>query len=196
MSHCQIWFLLLAKHLLVKQSMIDRHLCARSVIGRLFIVYFATPSDTSHRGVMNVDQFQHDLSHRLRLLDVLDRITQVNFPARTWRCYAWRADLLRLQSGSRLVCIPDPDAPSCVPWSVLARNGWLSAWVLISMDSKQPIFREMLSTNGLIQYGPDTSHPVPLILEQFSVNPVDDCTKAENRKAGIRSTSLCKFGNA
>ena len=31
------------------------------------------------------------------------------------------------------------------------------------------IFRELLGANGTIQYGPDTDHPVPLVLEQFSV---------------------------
>ena len=127
---------------------------------------------------MNVDQqFQHDLSHRLRLLDVLDRITQVNLSSENME------DVMRgvldlvlevFKADRAWFLYPcDPDAPS---WGVpmeRSRPEWPGLSALgadIPMDSEAAgIFREMLSTNGLIQYGPDASHPVPLILEQFSV---------------------------
>ncbi|MBI1887925.1 MAG: response regulator [Nitrosomonadales bacterium] len=67
----------------------------------------------------------------------------------------------------------DPDAQS---WSVPMerfRPEWPGLFALntdIPTDREAVgIFRELLSANGLIQYGPDTDHPVPLILEQFSV---------------------------
>jgi PAS domain S-box-containing protein len=127
---------------------------------------------------MNVDQqFQHDLSHRLRLLDVLDRITQVNLSSENME------DVMRgvldlvlevFKADRAWFLYPcDPDASS---WGVpmeRSRPEWPGLSALgadIPMDSEAAgIFREMLSTNGLIQYGPDASHPVPLILEQFSV---------------------------
>ncbi|MDO8293866.1 MAG: PAS domain S-box protein [Gallionella sp.] len=127
---------------------------------------------------MNVDQqFQHDLSHRLRLLDVLDRITQVNLSSENME------DVMRgvldlvlevFKADRAWFLYPcDPDAPS---WGVpmeRSRPEWPGLFALgadIPMDSEVAgIFRELLSTNDLIQYGPDASHPVPLILEQFSV---------------------------
>ncbi|MDP1996502.1 MAG: PAS domain S-box protein, partial [Gallionella sp.] len=67
----------------------------------------------------------------------------------------------------------DPDAPS---WSVPMerfRPEWPGLFALgtnIPTDRETTgIFRELLGTPDLIQYGPDTDHPVPLILEQFSV---------------------------
>ncbi|MHB0925667.1 MAG: PAS domain-containing hybrid sensor histidine kinase/response regulator [Gallionellaceae bacterium] len=127
---------------------------------------------------MNVDQqFQHDLSHRLRLLDVLDRITQVNLSSENMEdVMRGVLDLvLEVFKADRawFLCPCDPDAPS---WGVpmeRSRPEWPGLSALgadIPMDSEVAgIFREMLSTNDLIQYGPDASHPVPLILEQFSV---------------------------
>lgn len=127
---------------------------------------------------MNVDQqFQHDLSHRLRLLDVLDRITQVNLSSENME------DVMRgvldlvldvFKADRAWFLYPcDPDAPS---WGVpmeRSRPEWPGLSALgadIPMDSEAAgIFREMLSTNDLIQYGPDASHPVPPVIEQFSV---------------------------
>ena len=127
---------------------------------------------------MNVDQqLQHDLSYRLRLLDVLDRITQVSLASENME------DVMRgvldlvlevFDADRAWFLYPcDPDAPS---WGVpmeRSRPEWPGLSALganIPMEREAAgIFREMLSTNGLIQYGPDTGHPVPLILEQFSV---------------------------
>ncbi|HEU0220546.1 MAG TPA: PAS domain-containing protein [Gallionella sp.] len=127
---------------------------------------------------MNVDQLlQHDLSYRLRLLDVLDRITQVSLASENME------DVMRgvldlvlevFNADRAWFLYPcDPDAPS---WGVPMerfRPGWPGLSALganIPMDREAAgIFREMLSTNDLIQYGPATSHPIPLILEQFSV---------------------------
>ncbi|HEU0233879.1 MAG TPA: PAS domain S-box protein, partial [Gallionella sp.] len=128
---------------------------------------------------MNVDQqIQHDLSYRLRLLDVLDRITQVSLSSENME------DVMRgvldlvlevFNADRAWFLYPcDPDAPS---WGVpmeRSRPEWPGLSALgtnIPMDSEVAgIFREMLSANDLIQYGPGTSHPVPqFIAEQFSV---------------------------
>jgi len=127
---------------------------------------------------MNIDQLlPHDISHRLRLLDVLDRITQISLASENMD------DVMRgvldlvlevFNADRAWFLYPcDPDAPS---WGVpmeRSRPEWPGLSALgtnIPMDSEVAgIFHEMLSTNDLIQYGPGTSHSVPLILEQFSV---------------------------
>ena len=128
---------------------------------------------------MNVDQqFQYDLSHRLRLLDVLDRITQVNLSSENME------DVMRgvldlvlevFKADRAWFLYPcDPDAPS---WGVpmeRSRPEWPGLSALgadIPMDSEVVgIFRELLRANGTIQYCPGTDHPVPqFIAEQFLV---------------------------
>ena len=128
---------------------------------------------------MNVDQqFQHDLSHRLRLLDVLDRITQVNLSSENME------DVMRgvldlvldvFKADRAWFLYPcDPDASS---WGVpmeRSRPEWPGLSALgadIPMDSDTAaIFSELLRANGTIQYCPGTDHPVPqFIAEQFLV---------------------------
>ena len=128
---------------------------------------------------MNVDQqFQHDLSYRLRLLDVLDRITQVNLSSENME------DVMRgvldlvlevFKADRAWFLYPcDPDAPS---WGVpmeRSRPEWPGLSALgadIPMDSDTAaIFSELLRANGTIQYCPGTDHPVPqFIAEQFLV---------------------------
>jgi PAS domain S-box-containing protein len=127
---------------------------------------------------MKVDQLlQRDLSYRLRLLDVLDRITQVSLASEDME------DVMRgvldlvlevFNADRAWFLYPcDPDAPS---WGVpmeRSRPEWPGLSALganIPMDREAAgIFREILGTNDLIQYGPATGHPVPLIIEQFSV---------------------------
>ena len=128
---------------------------------------------------MNVDQqFQHDLSYRLRLLDVLDRITQVNLSSENME------DVMRgvldlvldvFKADRAWFLYPcDPDASS---WGVpmeRSRPEWPGLSALgadIPMDSDTAaIFSELLRANGTIQYCPGTDHPVPqFIAEQFLV---------------------------
>ena len=127
---------------------------------------------------MNADQqLQHDLSHRLRLLDVLDRITQVSLASENMEdVMRGTLDLvLEVFNADRAWFLYpcDPDASS---WSVPMerfRPEWPGLFALgtnIPTDREAAgIFRELLGANGTIQYGPDTDHPVPLVLEQFSV---------------------------
>ena len=127
---------------------------------------------------MNADQqLQHDLSYRLRLLDVLDRITRISLASESMD------DVMRgvldlvlevFHADRAWFLYPcDPDASS---WSVPMerfRPEWPGLFALgtnIPTDREAAgIFRELLGANGTIQYGPDTDHPVPLVLEQFSV---------------------------
>jgi len=127
---------------------------------------------------MNVDQLpQHDLTYRLRLLDVLDRIAQVSLASESMEDVMRGVLDLMLEvfdADRAWFLYPcDPDAPS---WSVpmeRSRPEWPGLFALgadIPMDRDAAgIFRELLRANGTIQYGPDTDHPVPLIIEQFSV---------------------------
>ena len=122
-------------------------------------------------------QFQHDLSYRLRLLDVLDRITQVSLASESMD------DVMRgvldlvlevFNADRAWFLYPcDPDTPY---WSVpmeRSRPEWPGLFALntdIPTDREAAgIFHELIETDGAIQYGPDTDHPVPLVIEQFSV---------------------------
>lgn len=127
---------------------------------------------------MNAEQrLQQDLTYRLRLLDVLDRITQIGLASENMedvmRCVL---DLvLEVFNADRAWFLYpcDPDAPS---WGVpmeRSRPEWPGLAALgknIPMNPEAAgIFRELLSTNIAIQYGPDTDHPVPRVIEPFSV---------------------------
>ena len=128
---------------------------------------------------MKIDQqLPHDLAYRLRLLDVLDRITQVSLASEEMEdVMRGVLDLtLKVFNADRAWFLYpcDPDAPS---WKVpLERTrpewpGLLAQGVDMPMSSDtSEIFSELLRTNGTVQYGPDTDHPVPpLIAEHFSV---------------------------
>ncbi|MDE2118897.1 MAG: PAS domain S-box protein, partial [Betaproteobacteria bacterium] len=127
---------------------------------------------------MYVDQtLQHDLTYRLRLLDVLDRIAQVSLASENMEdVMRGVLDLvLEVFNADRAWFLHpcDPDAPC---WGVLmerSRPEWPGLFALgkdIPTDRESAqIFRELLRTNGAIQYGPDTDHPVPRVIEPFSV---------------------------
>jgi len=128
---------------------------------------------------MNKDQqLPHDLAHRLRLLEVLDRITQVSLASENMEdVLSGVLDLvLEVFNADRAWFLYpcDPDAPS---WGVpmeRTRPGWpgLSALgedIPTNRDTAE-IFGELLRANDTIQYVPHTDHPVPqFIVEQFSV---------------------------
>lgn len=126
---------------------------------------------------MTLELIPFDIELRLRQLELLDRITQISLASNNLQ------DLLRgsldltlevFNADRAWFLYPcDPDAPS---WGVPMERyrpewpGLYEQGVDFPMDSEVAgIFREMLRANGTIQYGPDTDHPVPLILEQFSV---------------------------
>ena len=128
---------------------------------------------------MNKDQqLPHDLVQRLRLMDVLDRITQISLANENM------GDVLRgvldfvlevFNADRAWFLYPcDPDVPF---WGVpmeRTRPGWPGLAALgdkIAMNSEaSEIFSELLRVNGTIQYGPHTDHPIPhSIAEHFSV---------------------------
>ena len=128
---------------------------------------------------MNKDQqLPHDISQRLRVLNVLDRITQVNL-AREDMEDSLR-DMLNLilevfNADRAFFLHPcDPDAPF---WNVpleCTRPKWpglFAKGVSMPMDSAiSKTFSELLSANGTIQYCSNTGHATPPhIAELFSI---------------------------
>ena len=123
-------------------------------------------------------QLPHDLAYRLRLLDVLDRVTQVSLASENME------DVMRgvldlilevFNADRAWFLYPcDPDAPS---WKVPLEHtrpkwpGLFAQGVDIPMDSvMSKIYSDLLGANGTIQYGPNTDCPLPpLVAEQFSV---------------------------
>ncbi len=128
---------------------------------------------------MNSDQFTGlGFSQRLRLLDILDQITQVSLSG---------ADMQSVLKGVLDLVLEifhadrawflypcDPDAPS---WGVPMESNrpkWPGLFLLgkeVPMDADiARTFREMLDTDKTIQYIPGSDHPVPPnIALQFSV---------------------------
>ncbi|MDO9064160.1 MAG: PAS domain-containing protein, partial [Sulfuricella sp.] len=128
---------------------------------------------------MNKDQQPpHDLAHRLRLLEVLDRITQVSLASENMEdVLSGVLDLvLEVFNADRAWFLYpcDPDAPS---WGVpmeRTRPEWPGLFVRgvdMPMDSSiSEVASKLLRANGPIQYGPETGHQVPpLIAEHFFV---------------------------
>jgi len=123
-------------------------------------------------------QLPHNFAYRLRLLDVLDRVTQVSLASENMDdAMRGLLDLiLEVFNADRAWFLYpcDPVAPS---WKVpLERTrpewpGLLTQGVDIPMDSvMSAIFSELLGAKGTIQYGSNTDYPVPpLVAEQFSV---------------------------
>ena len=128
---------------------------------------------------MNKDQqLPQDLVQRLRLMDVLDRITQISLANENM------GDVLRgvldfvlevFNADRAWFLYPcDPDVPF---WGVpmeRTRAEWpglsaLGEKIPMNRDLSE-IFSELLRVNGTIQYGPHTDHPIPhSIVEHFSV---------------------------
>jgi len=128
---------------------------------------------------MNKDhQLSDDLLHRIRLLDVLNQITQISLASENMDdMMSGVLDLvLELFNADRAWFLYpcDPDAKS---WGVpmeRTRPEWPGLFVQgveMPMGSNiSELFSDLLSANGTIQYCPDTDHPVPpFIAEDFSV---------------------------
>lgn len=123
-------------------------------------------------------QLPHDLAYRLRLLDVLDQVTQISLASESMDdVMRGVLDLvLEVFSADRawFVFPCDPHAPS---WTVpleRTRPAWpglLVKGVHIPMDRNfSETFSELLASSDSIQYGSNADHPVPqLCVEQFSV---------------------------
>ncbi len=123
-------------------------------------------------------QLPHNLAYRLRLLDVLDRITQVSLASENMEdVMRGVLDLiLEVFNADRawFVYPCDPDAPSWKAPLERTQSKWpglLAQGVDIAMDSAMSrVMGELLNAKGAIQYGPKANHPLPLLLaEQFSV---------------------------
>ncbi|MGB9093173.1 MAG: diguanylate cyclase, partial [Gallionella sp.] len=118
------------------------------------------------------------VAYRLRLLDVLDRVTQVSLASESMdEVMRGLLDLVLevFEADRAWFLFPcDPAAPT---WTVpleCTRPRWpglLTQGVEMPMDSvMSELFRELLIAEGTIQYGPNSDHPVPaLVAEQFSV---------------------------
>ena len=144
-----------------------------------------------------------DLAHRIRLLDVLNRITQVSLASENMEeMMSGVLDLvLEIFDADRAWFLYpcDPDAKS---WGVpmeRTRPEWPGLFVQgveVPMDNTiSALFSDLLSANDTIQYGPDTAHPVPCVRGRtlFSQIPIDDSSTAENRKGlGVWTASLRK----
>ena len=128
---------------------------------------------------MNKDHhLPFDLSHRIRLLDVLNQITQASLASENIEDMMRRVlDLVLEIFNADRAWFLYPCDPEAQSWAVPMERtrpewpGLFAQGVDIPMDSNiSGIFGELLSADGTIQYGAEADHPVPpLIAEHFSV---------------------------
>jgi len=123
-------------------------------------------------------QLPHDLAYRLRLLDVLDRVTQVSLASENMDdVMRGVLDLVLEVFNADRAWFVFPCDPNAASWTVpleRTRPAWpglLAKGAHIPMDSGvSDTCSELLASSGAIQYGPNTGHPIPpLSEEQFSV---------------------------
>jgi diguanylate cyclase (GGDEF)-like protein/PAS domain S-box-containing protein len=123
-------------------------------------------------------QLPHNFAYRLRLLDVLDRVTQVSLASENMDdAMRGLLDLILEVFNADRAWFLYPCDPAAPSWKVpLERTrpewpGLFTQGVDIPMDSvMSAIFSELLGAKGTIQYGSNTDYPVPpLVAEQFSV---------------------------
>jgi len=128
--------------------------------------------------MMTSEHIPLDIEHRLRQLDLLDRITKISLDSDNLQDVLTGVLDLTLDvfnADRAWFLYPcDPDAPS---WSVpmeRTRPEWPGLFALgVDMPMKSDtssVFSESLGANGAVQYAPDIGHPVPpSIAELFSV---------------------------
>src|SRR5665647_836246 len=119
---------------------------------------------------MNKDpQPPDNLSHRIRLLDVFNQITQISLASEHMED-AMRGvlDLVLEVFNADRAWFLYPCDPDTLFWGVpmeRTRPEWPGLFAQgadMPMDSgMSDIFSELLRTNGTIQYGPATGHPIP-----------------------------------
>lgn len=119
-----------------------------------------------------------DLAPRLRVLDVLDRITQVSLANETMEeVMRGILDLVLSVFHADRAWFLYPCDPHALSWTVPMERS-LPEWPgLFALGGDIPmtpdmaaIYSELLEAPGTIQYGPGTDHPLPpIVVEQFSV---------------------------
>jgi len=123
-------------------------------------------------------QLPHSIAYRLRLLDVLDRVTQVSLASESMdEVMRGLLDLVIEVFNADRAWFVFPCDPGASSWKVpLERTrpqwpGLFTQGVEMPMDSAMSaIFGELLRVEGTVQFGPNTDFPVPaLVAEQFSV---------------------------
>lgn len=128
---------------------------------------------------MNSDQYAGlGFAQRLRLLDILDQITQVSLSSTDMQSVLKGVlnlvlDIFRADR-AWFVYPCDPNSPS---WGVPMESNrpeWPGLFLKaedVPMDKAMAeVFTEMLNTNRTVQHYPDTDHPVPAnVAEHFSV---------------------------
>jgi diguanylate cyclase (GGDEF)-like protein/PAS domain S-box-containing protein len=126
----------------------------------------------------NESQISADLAHRLRVLDVLDKITQVSLANETMEeVMRGILDLVLNVFHADRAWFLYPCDPNALSWGVPMERSlpeWPGLFVMggeIPMTSDMSsIYRELLEARVTIQYGPSTDHPIPpIVAEQFSV---------------------------
>jgi diguanylate cyclase (GGDEF)-like protein/PAS domain S-box-containing protein len=123
-------------------------------------------------------QLPHNVAYRLRLLDVLDRATQVSLTSESMdEVMRGLLDLVLDVFKADRAWFLFPGDPAAPTWTVpLERTrpqwpGLFTQGADIPMESTiSAIFSELLGAEGTIQYYPNSEHPVPPpISENFSV---------------------------
>jgi diguanylate cyclase (GGDEF)-like protein/PAS domain S-box-containing protein len=128
---------------------------------------------------LNVEQqLPLGVAHRLRLLDVLDRVTQVSLASESMdEVMRGLLDLVLEVFEADRAWFVFPCDPSAPTWTVpleCTRPQWPGLYmqgVDMPMDSAMSaLFSELLDAGGTIQFASNTDHPVPaLVAEQFAV---------------------------
>lgn len=123
-------------------------------------------------------QFPDDLSHRLRLLNILDRIAQISLTQESMEEVLGKVlDLMLEEFQADRAWFLYPCDPHAHAWRVpieRTRPEWPGLGALgeeVAMtDDVAKIFAELLQAKGTIQYGPNTGHPnPPTVVENFFV---------------------------
>ena len=123
-------------------------------------------------------QLPHNLAYRLRLLDVLDRVTRISLASENMEdVMRGVLDLVLEVFKADRAWFVFPCDPGAASWMVpleRTRPAWpglLAQGIDMPMDSVlSELFSDLLAAKGTIQYGSNTDRPVPpLVAEQFSV---------------------------